>query len=177
MALDRFAVPVVSRLAMEGPHWDYRRGPLVGPIHKQAFARLWWGAEIFRNGGDYQPVELAFIFQDLPNSYLHRPIVRCRSLALAIIDRLNETPALDADHVNGLARVLNLATVGSPPEVETDYQSDDLTAYERWASDRPRVPTSWDALPRGPESIDTTTDSLQRASTIVNRGWVFAGFG
>src|ERR1700743_3445755 len=30
-----------------------------GQVHKQAFARLWWGAEIFRNGSDYRSVEHA----------------------------------------------------------------------------------------------------------------------
>ena len=104
-----------------------------GPIHKQAFARLWWGAEIFRDGPDYRPVEQAFVFQDLPNSYLHRPLVRCRSLALAVVDRVAGSSSPSADQVNGLARVLNLATVGTPPEVETGYQIDDLSTYQQWA--------------------------------------------
>ena len=93
-----------------------------GPNHKQAFSRLWWGAEIFRDGDDYRPVERAFVFQDLPNSYLQRPVVRCRSLALAIVDRFSESTSPTSKQVNDLARVLNLATVGSPPEVETGYQ-------------------------------------------------------
>ncbi len=49
--------------------WSDRAGDVAndrwwGPIHKQAFARLWWGAEVFRDGGDYRSVERAFIFQD-----------------------------------------------------------------------------------------------------------------
>ena len=46
----------------------------LGPIHKQALARLWWGAELFRNGPDYAPVQALFARQDLPNSYLHRGV-------------------------------------------------------------------------------------------------------
>lgn len=146
-----------------------------GPIHKQALARLWWGAEVFRDGADYRPVEKAFVFQDLPNSYLHRPIVRCRSLALAIVDRIDKSGTPSSEQVNDLARVLNLATVGTPPEVETGYQSDDLYAYDSWCRSTPELPAGWDTLPFGPPATDTSSDSLQGASRIVERGWEYAG--
>ncbi|MCV7281681.1 hypothetical protein H7J88_18785 [Mycolicibacterium flavescens] len=146
-----------------------------GPIHKQVFARLWWGTEIFRDGADYRPVEKAFRFQDLPNSYLHRPIVRCRSLAIAIVDRIDKSGTPSSDQVNDLARVLNLATVGTPPEVETGYQSDDFDAYDNWCSSAPALPASWDDLPPGPQAIDTNSDSIQGASRIVERAWDYAG--
>ncbi|WP_165691923.1 DUF6339 family protein [Mycolicibacterium conceptionense] len=146
-----------------------------GPIHKQALARLWWGAEIFRDGSDYRPVEKAFVFQDLPNSYLHRPIVRCRSLALAIVDRIDASRTPSSDQVNDLARVLNLATVGTPPEVETGYQSDDFDAYDVWCGSAPALPGNWDGLPPGPEATDTTHSSLQGAASVVDRAWGYAG--
>ena len=146
-----------------------------GPIHKQAFARLWWGAEMFRDGDDYKPVEKAFVFQDLPNSYLHRPLVRCRSLALAIVDRFGQSSKATAAQVNGLARVLNLTTVGSPPEVETGYQADDLAAYDDWVRGGPAVPRDWDGAPTGPPAVDTSPSSRAGGVTVVNRGWTYAG--
>lgn len=42
---------------------------------------------------------------------------------------------VSAQQVNGLARVLNLVTVGSPPEVETGYQNNDLDAGNAWVID------------------------------------------
>ncbi len=162
--------------------WADREGAIAndrwwGPIHKQAFARLWWGAEIFRDGCDYGPVERAFVFQDLPNSYLHRPVVRCRSLALAIVDRFGESNSPSAQQVNGLARVLNLATVGSPPEVETGYQNDDLDAYNAWVTEDGVTPTVWDQRPVGPPAADTTADSKAGGDRVVHRGWTYAGLG
>jgi hypothetical protein len=145
-----------------------------GPVHKQAFARLWWGAETFRDGSDYRTVQQAFVFQDLPNSYLHRPIVRCRSLALAVVDRIAISKTPSSDEVNGLARVLNLATVGTPPEVETDYQVDDFAAYDAWCHSMPAPPTDWETLPLGPQAVDTTELSRQGAARIVSRGWRYA---
>lgn len=162
--------------------WSDRDGVIAndrwwGPVHKQAFARLWWGAEIFRDGGDYRHVERAFVFQDLPNSYLHRPVVRCRSLALAIVDRFGESGSPTARQVNDLARVLNLATVGSPPEVETGYQNDDLDAYNAWVLADFGSPASWEQLPPGPPAADTTEHSKAGGERVVDRGWQFAGLG
>lgn len=146
-----------------------------GQVHKQAFARLWWGAELFRDGSDYEPVEEAFVFQDLPNSYLHRPIVRSRSLALAIVDRFSSSATASAAQVNGLARVLNLTTVGSPPEVETGYQTDDVEAYDNWVRSGPTIPTDWGDTTTGPAARDTTPSSRAGGAAVVQRGWEYAG--
>lgn len=148
-----------------------------GPIHKQAIARLWWGAELFRDGADYTPVERAFTRQDLINSYLHRPLVRCRSFALGIVGVLtNETGgALPARQVNDLARVLNLCTVGRPPELQVGLQTDDLAAAAIWASTDAPVPTSWESLPLGPRAFDTTEASIHGGRELALHGMDLAG--
>jgi hypothetical protein len=149
-----------------------------GPVNKQVFARLWWGAELFRDGADYGPVERAFIRQDLINSYLHRPLVRCRSLALGILDVVapaDDPMSRSADDVNALARVLNLATAGAPPELETDFQQDDWPAFAAWAAEEPDAPASWDDLPTGPKATDTTDWSRAGGRTVARRGWSYTG--
>lgn len=148
-----------------------------GPIHKQAFARLWWGAEMFRNGSDYGPVERAFVFQDLPNSYLHRPVVRCRSLALAIVDRFSDPSTATASGVNALARALNLSTAGSPPEAETEYQADDDNARANWVVESINTPVDWGQTPIGPLAVDTSADSVAGGRAIVERAWGYADLG
>jgi hypothetical protein len=151
-------------------HW-------FGPIHKQAMARLWWGAELFRNGADYRPVERAFVRQDLINSYLHRPLVRCRSLAIGILEVVSpptNPTEKSAKEVNDLARVLNFATAGAPPELETNLQQDDWSGYAKWASSDAEMPQSWDPLPIGPQTEDTTDESLQGGLRVARRGWEFA---
>jgi len=143
-----------------------------GSVHKQAFARLWWGGELFRDGADYRPVERAFFRQDLTNSYLHRPFVRCRPLAQGLLDvaaPAGRESAVSADDINDLARTVNLATAGSPPEIETGYVLDDVDAYVKWLGvDAPTEP-DWEVVPAGPPCSDTTPASLEDARTIAGR--------
>ena len=148
-----------------------------GPIHKQPFARLWWGAELFRDGADYSPVERAFRRQDLINSYLHRPLVRCRSFALGILEVLSDEhgEALPARTVNDLARVLNLCTVGAPPELHVGFQSDDLDALATWAVGDAPVPADWNDLPLGPEAYDTTDAPRAGGQQLAQHGLNLAG--
>lgn len=144
-----------------------------GAVHKQAFSRLWWGGEMFRNGSDYRPVVQAFLMQDFPNSYLHRTVVRCRPLTLAVLERLHREALPTADQVNSLARVLNLSTGGAPPELETDFVVDDVVGYQDWSASSP-APRNWDLLPAGPLCDDTTPASLEGGARIVDRAWRFA---
>lgn len=149
----------------------------IGPIHKQAFARLWWGGELLRNGSDYQPVVRGFVRQDLPNSYLHRPFIRCRSLAQGLLDVAapeGREEQMSADDVNDLARVVNLATAGSPPEAETGFVADDTDAYQVWVHSSVEIPQNWNTLPSGPPCHDTTPDSIRGGRAIANRCWSFA---
>jgi hypothetical protein len=147
-----------------------------GPVHKQALMRLWWGAELFRDGADYGPAERAFVRQDFPNSYLHRPVVRCRSLALALVDVVAPTDgtARSPAEINDLARVLNLVTAGCPPELATDLQQDDHAAFDAWNVEKPSVPGDWDKTPTGPGALDTTDASRDGGRVVAERCWVYA---
>ncbi|GAA3947502.1 DUF6339 family protein [Actinoplanes auranticolor] len=156
-----------SAAAVNDERWN-------GPVQKQAMMRLWWGAELFRNGDDYTPVLRAFLRQDFPNSYLHRPFVRCRSLALALLEIVapaNGGDVRSATEINDLARVLNLVMAGSPPELETGLQQDDHAAFDDWTATVPAVPADWEILPRGPAALDVTEASLVGARLVAARGW------
>ncbi|BEL01958.1 hypothetical protein Q0Z83_001490 [Actinoplanes sichuanensis] len=151
-----------------------------GQINKQALMRLWWGAELFRNGPDYSPVERAFSRQDVPHNLLHRTLVRCRSLAVALIDDLvpaGQEIVGSSREIRDLARVLNLAMAGSPPELETDLQQDDHRAYGAWVREFVLVPADWEVPLRGPAAADTTASSLAGGRAITERGRQYAAMG
>ena len=148
-----------------------------GPIHKQALARLWWGAELFRDGPDYRPVEFFFKRQDLPNSYLHRTFARCRPLVLGMLDQLRtvgETDVPKATQINDLARVVNLTTAGVPPEAETGFVRDDASAYLTWVATPSWPADDWADLPRGPETGARDAATERSGLAIAERGWQIA---
>ena len=147
-----------------------------GPINKQALARLWWGGELLRDGSDYTPVVQAFEFQDFPNSFLHRPLVRCRSFGLGILEALFDGDVQrSAADVNSLASKLNLSTAGTPPEAMTDFQVDDRPAFDEWASRDGVVTESWEVLPSGPAAEDVTERSRHGGRSLAEHGLDLAG--
>jgi hypothetical protein len=127
------------------------RGRYEGDIHKQAFARLWWGAELFRNGASYDGVEHLFANQDLPNSCLHRPFVRLRPFAVGLIDELvlrgrGTVPASDV--INDVARNINLVMGAVLPEAGLAWTAGVTPEYLQWMATIPE-PVSGE-LPSGP---------------------------
>jgi hypothetical protein len=143
-----------------------------GPVNKQALARLWWAGELFRDGDDYSAVEAAFRNQDLVNSLLHRPVVRCRSAAVGMIRALgaDELEGLTSRRINDLARVLNLVTAGSPPEAQVGFQRDDIETALDWAMSDAPAPATWDQPLPGPAGQDTTQDSVERGIALARHG-------
>lgn len=145
----------------------------AGPaIHKQAFARLWWGAELFRNGPDYTSVELLFENQDFPNSYLHRPFARNRAMAVAMVRSLaqgGESTMATSDQINDVARDLNLWLVPLSVEALTGLEQVQVTAYREWV--RETVPTDpdWSDLPEGPKDTMVGTPEYAAACNLVRQ--------
>src|SRR5690606_34675636 len=61
-----------------------------GPADRQCFSRLWWAAELFRNGPDYRPVEVACGNQDLIHTVLRRDLIDHRPTAQALVRLLQD---------------------------------------------------------------------------------------
>lgn len=68
---------------VDGSRRRVARDKFVGAHYKQAFARLWWAAELFRDGSDYRPVVVACGNQDMLNSALRLDVIDHRPTALA----------------------------------------------------------------------------------------------
>jgi hypothetical protein len=59
-----------------------------GQINKQAFARLWWGAELLRDGPTYSSD--VFRDQDIANSLINRLFMRSRPMAVSVWPLLDD---------------------------------------------------------------------------------------
>lgn len=153
----------------------------VGGNSVQAFARLWWAAEMCRDGADYRPVEAACGNQDFLNTALRLGIMDHRPTALAVIRVMENLAASGAprlgDQLNALCKAVGIAgstlmyeTIG-PDELPDDAE---LLAWIDDADSAPPVP--WDRLPDGPDdgtapsaSVDTLTRLFEDINAHLGR--------
>lgn len=133
-----------------------------GPHYKQVFARLWWAAELFRDGPDYRPVVTACGNQDMLNTALrlevmdHRPTAQAvvRLLADGVIRTGRETNALLAA-VNSAASTLFLDALA--PDVERDPAT--VRAWVDGAEDA--MPVSRRTVSEGPDEDRAPVESVK----------------
>ena len=143
-----------------------------GGINKQAFARLWWGAELFRNGDDYGPVVRLFRNQDFPNSYIHRAFARNRPLALATVLELDRRAAErgrnpTGQEINDVARNVNLWIAPLSIEAATRHWRSNTKSYLEWIEEAvPKVVPKQD-LPIGPRDDRVPEDVISIAQSIA----------
>lgn len=126
-----------------------------GPHYTQAFSRLWWAAELFRNGDDYRPVEVACSVQDVLNTTMRLDVIDHRPTAQAILSILEHlistnTPNL-GDHVNALSAAVNAAGSTLVYDVLAPDSPIDGEAVARWIDEAESMaPVLWGILPDGP---------------------------
>lgn len=124
--------------------------------YTQAFSRLWWAAELFRDGDDYRPVEFACSFQDVLNTTMRLDVVDHRPTAQAILRLLEElrdanTPNL-GDRVNALSAAVNAAGGTLMYDVLAPDDLVDHDAVSDWIAESASMPpVPWDRLPDGPD--------------------------
>ncbi|MFD7256082.1 DUF6339 family protein [Streptomyces sp. NPDC059874] len=145
-----------------------------GPHYTQAFARLWWAAEMFRDGHDYRPVEIACGNQDMINTALRLDAIDHKPTALAMVRVLKGLADSRAtrlgDRVNALCTAVNAAGSTLMYDVIAPHDAPDHDALARWIEESevaPAVP--WDRLPDGPEDGTARRASLDLLTVMFER--------
>jgi hypothetical protein len=166
------------RLAPDYVYWRHlSRGnpPTVsrtrfsGPFHSQAFARLWWAAELFRDGPDYGPVVVACRNQDVLNTALRLDVILHRPTAQAIIRLLATGVIRTGRQVNTLVQAVN--TAGSTLSYEALAPDDprDTDAYRDWIEELTGVLVPYESLPIGPSDGQARSTSVDTLATLFKR--------
>jgi hypothetical protein len=145
-----------------------------GPVHTQTFARLWWIAEMFRNGSDYGPVETACRVQDVLNTTLRLDIIDHRPTALAIVRVLQRLIADDisrlGDHVNALSSAINAAGSTLVYDMLAPDELVDSVALQEWIRDSMNSPpVPWARLPFGPEDGEVSGETVDALLPLFER--------
>ncbi|MGW2216992.1 DUF6339 family protein [Nonomuraea sp. NPDC001684] len=126
------------------------RERFVGAFHSQAFARLWWAAELFRNGADYRPVVIACGNQDMLNTALRMEVILHRPTAQAMLHMLSTDIIRTGREVNALAQAVNAAGSTLMYEALAPAPVPDADAYLDWIAELSDVLVPYDSLPDGP---------------------------
>jgi len=141
-------------------------------MNRQAIARLWWGAELTRNGADYSATEILFEVQDIQNVWSVARFFRNRPVAIAALRFLatfNGGKYATGDQVKTLGKAFNailtttvLDSVSAGPEV-------DVTALREWFEDEgSRDETKWQSeMPEGPPEQKFDEEDVQRVHALL----------
>jgi hypothetical protein len=144
----------------DDPEMAAKTERFIGPDYKHALARLWWTAELGRDGSDYSPASIALETQDIQNNLFrmdvahHRPTVQA---ALRVLEGRGGDPA------NALAKATNSAATTLVLDVVAPDEPLFPDATTRWLADAADVdPNRYlDELPPGPEDPPVPQQSVE----------------
>ncbi|MEV6807039.1 DUF6339 family protein [Streptomyces sp. NPDC051132] len=145
-----------------------------GPHYTQCFSRLWWAAELFRDGSDYRPVETACVVQDVLNTTLRLDVIDHRPTAQALLrvfERLlsNGTPR-PGDHVNALSSAVNAAGSTLVYDVLAPDGPHHVDELQDWIAESEEAPpVQWDRLPEGPQDGRVPPDSVDALAPLFDK--------
>ncbi|MFD8996803.1 DUF6339 family protein [Streptomyces abikoensis] len=146
-----------------------------GSWHSQCFSRLWWAAELFRDGGDYRPVEIACKNQDVLNTVLRQELVLHRPAAQALVRLMLSGVTVTGRQVNGLAKLAHAASSTMIYEVLAPDEPQDTSSLQDWIDELDQAPPAPDGrLPVGPndgrvaeQSITTLVKWFERLAEVA----------
>lgn len=150
-----------------------KRERFIGADYKQALARLWWMAELFRDGKDYSSAELALTNQDIINNLFRARLAHHRPTALAalqVLPRSKDGKSIPGGReANALSKAANAAASTLVLDVIATDPLPDLTSRTRWERDvvnyDPRA--CFGSLPEGPDDGEVPQDSLDSMKMML----------
>lgn len=158
------------------PDDDVTRGApkkerFTGPDYKQALARLWWMAELFRDGPDYGPAAKAMTNQDIPNNLFrmdiahHRPTVQA---AIAVLSKPDGS-LMGGREANAIAKAANSAATTLIVDTIARDAGLDSSARERWIAEARDYDATryFDDLPAGPDDPRVPVAEVEKMRTLM----------
>lgn len=147
----------------------------VGPDSKQALARLWWMAEVFRDGKDYSTAALALTNQDIVNNLFRMTIANHRPTALAVLAVLRAGDGgqglLGGREANALAKATNAAASTLLLDAVGPDAPPDTAARTQWEDVRgdhdPRA--FFTEMPEGPDDGETPQAAVDAMAELLTR--------
>ncbi|MFZ4274639.1 DUF6339 family protein [Streptomyces arboris] len=132
-----------------------------GPAYTQAFSRLWWAAELYRDGPDYGPVVTACGNQEMLNTALRMDVIEHRPTAQAMVRLIGRGTVTSTREANAMAAAINASAATLMYDVVAPDAERDGKPLREWieaAESAPAVPRR--DLPVGPYEEKTPERSV-----------------
>lgn len=139
----------------------------IGGDRDNAISRLWWGAELTRDGSDYSATPRAFDRQDIPSTWFSLDAFHNRAAALAAMKIL---PTLGSKPINALSTAFNHYLTTIMLDSIAPMDNPDLVALEEWIAAGPDIEELLlDQLPTGPAEDPVAPGSIAAVEALVRR--------
>lgn len=145
---------------------------LCGEYNKHAIARLWWGAELTRNGSDYAATRLLFVNQDLQNSWVKTRLFRHRPTAIAslrLLSTFNEGEFADSDIIRDLVKSFNMALTTTMLDAVAPSGDVDSASLRDWCGEAVDETRWFDAEPEGPPETPVPAAHIADVTELLRR--------
>ncbi len=161
-----------------------------GLDQKNSLARLWWTAELTRNGSDYTHTALAFRIPDFSDRWQGLNLMHHRAAALGVTEFLSEfgSNGVTTAQNKAISKALNLALRTMSLDDLVTNPATDAEAIWEWIGEPVDETTMMGELPRGPDeravpeadiaTIRTFLDDLAkriRLADVKSDRWTAAG--
>ncbi|MFC9643649.1 DUF6339 family protein [Streptomyces mirabilis] len=132
-----------------------------GPADRQCFSRLWWAAELFRNGPDYEPVAAACGNQDLIHTVLRMELIDHRPTAQALVRLLQRGQVTTGREIFGLSVAINAAGATLVYDILGPDRPRDPAHLRDWIAEAESAPpVERYELPKGPDEDPVPEESV-----------------
>lgn len=144
----------------------------LGEDSKNALARLWWAAELTRNGADYSATVKALSISRFGISWQHLDALHHRPAALAVVEFLASFGADGATDYQGqvMAKAFNLALRTLSLDALAENQATDAEAVREWQMAEIDVTKMLgQTLPVGPDEAPVPKASIDAVRSLLDR--------
>lgn len=152
--------------------------PLLGGFNRHAFARLWWGAELSRDGASYEWAGEAFAIQNTADFLILLNAFHNRPTALAWLNFLSTANAgerVSSGQVPIISKRLDHAVTTLMLDDLAPDPGPDTDAVDMWIREDPDVTLFEDELPEGPREATVDPELIASVRAVLQRLWNQAG--
>jgi hypothetical protein len=145
---------------------------VAGPDHRHALARLWWSAELTRNGPDYGPTVKVFGLQTAVQFILELKAFCNRPAALGFVEFLSTAKNggwVGDEEVKKYANALNFALSTTVLDAFAPDDGPHMEALNRWIKEEPDGLLMLKGLPVGPDESSVPPASVQSLVDLLFR--------